>query len=35
MRKIIISNLISYVIWAVTISVGFIGYTLLSDKESK
>lgn len=35
MRKIIISNLISYVIWATAVMAGFIGYTLLSDKESK
>lgn len=35
MHKIIIANLISYVIWFVVIMASLVGIGLLSDKESK
>lgn len=35
MKKIIISNLISYVIWTITITAGIIGFALFTEKEDK
>ena len=35
MRKMILANLISYVIWAITVTAGIVGFLLFTEGDKK